>query len=329
MAACLLGRLPHGEAWALLAALPGETEAFRFEYLTALASTDPQQALARLPPLKRGCHGGGGRDSVIRAAASVVSPGHTLDWLKETRAGGSDARAVASALAKTDPAAALKIAHWLVAEGLDYDADNTAAMVFQEWSEMDPQAAGRTLIEWLGGNQTRTPVTSWYTGHEFESVTGHVFRAWAAAAPEEAMTVACSLSQDHMRRIALNSVGLGWPLPEEGLRAARELPLTDRLAFLELVSQTLATVNRQLLRRELKSLPLPETASDAAILRNCWEHLSEKDARAFEKKVPGLFEEQPRDIHSIIYSVFSSLHNPEALNKSLTQVRSVLGSSES
>ncbi len=329
MAASLLGRLPHEEAWTLLASLPGETEAFRFDYLAVFAVTDPHRALALLPSLERGFHGGEGRGGVIRAAAAVSSPQDIMDWLKKTRAGASDAQAAASVFVRTDPAAALHIARWLAADGLDHDADQTAATIFREWAMLEPHAAGRELIAWMGGTESRTPVTSWYTGMDFEPVTGHVFRAWAMAAPEEALAGACSLPQEHMRRIALNSVALGWPAPEEGLRTARELPLTDRLAFLELISKTLARSNPDMLREELRSLPLPVNAADAAILRRCWKQLSEDEALDFEKRAPQLFENELTDIRSIVEAAISSVHNPQARQDSLARVRSILGQSQS
>jgi hypothetical protein len=329
MAASFLVRLPHAEAWALLVSLPGKTETFRFDYLTALATIEPQQALALLPPLERGHYGDGDRFSVISAAATVLSPESMLAWLKETGTADRDARAAAIALAKKEPAAAMQIALWLADEGKSHEADSTAAAVFREWSQKDPPAAGRALIEWLGGSKTRTPVTSWYTGHAFESPTGYVFQAWASVAPQEAMAAARSLPQDHMRRIALNSVGLGWPVPEEGLPAARELPPSDRLAFLELVSQTLASSNQQLLREELNSLPLPAKAAHAVILRDCWGHLSEKEAKAFEQKVPQFFEDEPCDMRSAVSDIVAALTAPEALGKLLAQIKSAPGSTAS
>lgn len=324
MAAALLTRLTHDEAWELLITLPRGTESFRFDYLTALAAIEPKQALALLPPLKCGFHGGSGRDSVIRAATSAA-PELAADWLKQTGADGSDAQAAAGVLAKSDPPSAIRMARWLAAEGLDYDADNISAAIFRGWAEKEPKTAGRELIAWLGGTDSRTPVTSWYTGLDFNPATASVFYLWAAADPEEALAGACSLSQEHLRRIALNSVGLGWPVPAAGMHAARELPLADRLAFLELLAQSLAQTGPEILRAELDSLPIPDHREQARILRDCWRQLSNEDARNFEKKAPELFETDPKEISSMGSNVFSSLQSPEALGKSLAQVRTTLG----
>jgi hypothetical protein len=328
MAAALLSRLTHDEAWELLITLPGETESFRFDYLTALASTEPGQALALLPPLKRGFHGGTGRESVIRAATSAA-PGLVADWLKQTGADGSDAQAAAGVLAKSDPPSALRMARWLAEKGLDYYADNISAAIFRGWAEKEPKTAGRELIAWLGGTDSRTPVTSWYTGLDFKPATASVFYLWAAADPEEALAGACSLSQEHLRCIALNSVGLGWPVPEAGMHAARELPLADRLAFLELLAQSLAQTGPDILRAELDSLPIPDHREQASILRDCWRQLSNEDARNFEKKAPELFETEPKEISPMGSNVFSSLQSPEAPGKSLAQVRATLDQSPS
>lgn len=327
LAAAMLNRMPHKEAWNVLNEAP---EAARAVYLSVLAQSEPLLALSLLPPLGRGCFGGAARDNVLKAATRADAS-LTMSWLKHKQIGGSDAQAIAEELAATDPSLALEVVRWLSEESQDYEADKAAASIFDRWALSDPIAAGTALVQWLGGTDQRTPVTSWYTGYEFTSVAGRVFHRWSEADAPRALEAAMKIAPEHIRHVALNSIGIGWASAEDGLCAARALPLADRLAFMELLAPRLGAAAPGLLRQELERMSPPENSAAAGAIHAMYEHLGEDEAQSFQEKYPQWFKEGVpgfgtlgASISRLVSAITASLDSGEKLEASLTRVRKIV-----
>lgn len=327
MAAAMLNGLPHQEAWNVLKEVP---ETVRQVYLSVRAKSQPALALSLLPPLERGYHGGASRNNVLKAATRAA-PLLTVSWLKERQAQSSDAEAIAEELAATDPSRALDVTRWLSEKSQDFEADRAAANIFDRWALSDPIAAGTALVQWLNGTDQRTPVTSWYTGSELKTVAGRVFHRWSEADAPQALETAMNIAAQHIRHVALNSVGIGWANAEVGLCAARALPLADRLAFMELLAPRLGAADPELLRQELKRMPPPESSDAAGAIHAMYEHLGEEDAQSFQEKHPQWFEEGVPGFGGIDASfaglfsgITASLESGEKLEGSLARVRKII-----
>jgi hypothetical protein len=331
----MLIRLPHDEAWNILCGVRHESERACLAYLSMLARSDPGMALDLLRSVDRVDRSGSARDRVVKAAVNA-HPAKAISWMKNGPVEDRDVHTITSELASKDPLNALEIARWLADGGRDYLADSIGAQVFDVWARSDAAAAGTALLEWIGGTNDRTPVTSWYTGQSLQPVTGRVFHRWAKAAPQQALEGALSISPEHFRHVAMNSIGIGWTPAVDALKAARALATDDRLAFIEMLSQGLAESDPGVLREELEMLPAPESAEEAGAMHGMWSLLEERDAEDFKARFPQWFSEgtpghAPIDVSvaSLLSKMIASRNSKEVSEEKLTRIRALIKPAES
>lgn len=330
LAAAMLIRLPHDEAWTILRGARHEPERACLAYLSMLARIEPGVALDLLRSVDRVDRSGTGRDRVVKEA-DKAHPAKAVSWMKNEPVEDCDVYTITRELASHDPAAALEIAHWLAGSGRDFLADSIGAQIFDIWARSDAAAAGAALLEWLGGTNDRTPVTSWYTGQSLQPVTGKVFHGWAKAAPQQALEGALSISPAHIRHLAMNSIGIGWTPAEDALKAARSLSMDNRLAFIEMLSQRLAESDPDVLRVELEMLPPPESAEEAGAMHGMWSHLGEGGAEEFKARFPQWFSEGtpghgPIDVSvaSLLSKFIATQNSREVSEERLSRIRALI-----